>query len=355
MKFPRVPTAFILALAICTGLSAQPQERPLTQDQVVNLVKHQFGDQTGANSIKRRGIDFDPAPDFIESLKDAGASDVFIAALQNARHASHPASKTLTRVQVLALLGGQVPSHRVAMLVSERGIDFTPDDDFLNQVRRSGGDQDLLVALRAARVAKPSTVDPATASREAEVQQHVALSNEFREKNQFPDAEHEIRAALQLSPHDPALLEDLAVVLQYEDKWAESIDPLHEALRYDPNYGPAHASLGSALGMQQDLDGAMAQFHEAIRIDPNDDGAHYNLGVALMMKHDPDGSIAEYREAIRINPKNAPAHYGLGKRLRFDKGDQQGALEQFRLAYSLDPTNEAYKDNYEGLARELNH
>ncbi len=143
-------------------------------------------------------------------------------------------------------------------------------------------------------------------------------------------------------------------MLQYEDKWTESIDPLHEALRYDPNYGPAHASLGSALGMQQDLDGAIAQFHEAIRIDPNDDGAHYNLGVALMMKHDANGAIAEYREAIRINPKNAPAHFGLGKRLRFDKRDLPGALEQFRLAYSLAPTNETYKSNYEALLAEMN-
>lgn len=354
MRFRRVTTAFILALVCCCGLSARPQEKPLTQEQVINLVKHQFGDARGARSIERRGIDFDPTPDFIESLKDAGANDVFTAALQNARHPSHAASKTLTRVQVLALLGGQVPSHRVAMLVAERGIDFTPDKGFLNEVSRGGGDQELLSALRAARVSKPVSVDPAAAAKEAEVRQHVARYVEFQQKNQFTDAEREIRAALQLSPRDPALLEDLAVVLQYEDKWTESIDPLHEALRYDPNYGPAHASLGSALGMQQDLDGAIAQFHEAIRIDPNDDGAHYNLGVALMMKHDANGAIAEYREAIRINPKNAPAHFGLGKRLRFDKRDLPGALEQFRLAYSLAPTNETYKSNYEALLAEMN-
>ena len=124
VRFRRVTTAFILAIAFSLGLAARPQEKPLTREQVINLVKHQFGDATGARSIQRRGIDFDPTPDFIESLKDAGASGVFIAALQKARHPGHAASKTLTRVQVLALLGGQVPSHRVAMLVAQRGIDF---------------------------------------------------------------------------------------------------------------------------------------------------------------------------------------------------------------------------------------
>ena len=302
MRFRGVTTTFILALVCCCGLSARPQEKPLTQEQVINLVKHQFGDARGARSIERRGIDFDPTPEFIESLKDAGANDVFTAALQNARHPSHAASKTLSRVQVLALLGGQVPSHRVAMLVAQRGIDFTPDDGFLNEVSRGGGDHELLGALRTARVSQPASVDPAAAAKEMEVRQHVARYIEFRQKTSLPMRSGKSALPCNCRRVIPPCSRTLAVVLQYEDKWTESIDPLHEALRYDPNYGPAHASLGSALGMQQDLDGAIAQFHEAIRIDPNDNGAHYNLGVALMMKHDANGAIAEYREAIRINP-----------------------------------------------------
>jgi hypothetical protein len=35
----------------------------------------------------------------------------------------------MNQVQVFALLAGQVPSHRVAMLLKERGIDFKPQDD----------------------------------------------------------------------------------------------------------------------------------------------------------------------------------------------------------------------------------
>src|SRR5208337_4546580 len=45
------------------------------------------------------------------------------------------AKKPLNQVQVFALLVGQVPSHRVTMLVQERGIDFDPTDDYLQEVR----------------------------------------------------------------------------------------------------------------------------------------------------------------------------------------------------------------------------
>ncbi len=64
---------------------------------------------------------------FIQTLKAAGASEAFLNALRAAKP-PEPASakKPLNQVQVFALLAGQVPSHRVTMLVQERGIDFEP-------------------------------------------------------------------------------------------------------------------------------------------------------------------------------------------------------------------------------------
>ena len=355
MIMRRVTATLIFGLVFCLPLAARPQQSPLTRAQVINLVKNQFGDEAGARSIEKRGIDFEPSPDFLESLKDAGASDAFIQAVQKASHAGHPARPTLNQIQVLGLLGGQVPSHRVAMLVAERGIDFDPQPDFLDQVRRSGGEQDLIDALRTAKVVKPLHVDPGAAAREAQVRQHVARAIELEQKGQFPDAENEIRAAMQLWPNNSTLLVDLASVLQYEERWSDSIPVLREAIKADPTNVSAHTALGSALGSTHDLDGAMAEFHEALRVDPNDDNAHYNLGVSLMMKNNPDGAIAQYREALRLNPKNAAAHSALGKRLRLDKHDLQGALGEFRAAYTLEPGNAAYKSNYEDLAQELNH
>ena len=60
--------------------------------------------------------------------------------------------KPLTRAQILALLAGDVPSSRVTMLVEQRGIDFTPNDAYLGQVQKSGGEEDLAKALQSAHV-----------------------------------------------------------------------------------------------------------------------------------------------------------------------------------------------------------
>ncbi|HEV2350690.1 MAG TPA: hypothetical protein VG028_12680 [Terriglobia bacterium] len=63
--------------------------------------------------------------DFLQSLKAAGASEAFLKAGRAAKP-PEPASakKPLNQVQVFALLGGQVPSHRVAMLAKDRGIEY---------------------------------------------------------------------------------------------------------------------------------------------------------------------------------------------------------------------------------------
>jgi hypothetical protein len=121
------------------------------------MVRAGLGDDSGAKLIEQRGIDFAPSDDFIQTLKAAGASEAFLTALRAAvapglspagnvaptmrsAHAdlkvsattasAEPASakKPINQVQVFALLVGQVPSHRVSILIQERGIDFEPTD-----------------------------------------------------------------------------------------------------------------------------------------------------------------------------------------------------------------------------------
>jgi len=94
---------------------------PFTQEQVSNMVRDGFGDQSGAKLIEQRGIDFAPSEDSCQTLKAAGASEAFLNALRAAKP-PEPASakKPLNRVQVFALLVGGVPSHRGAIRESVR-------------------------------------------------------------------------------------------------------------------------------------------------------------------------------------------------------------------------------------------
>jgi tetratricopeptide (TPR) repeat protein len=289
--------------------------KPFTQEQVVSMVRDGFGDESGAKLIEQRGIDFAPSENFYQTLKAAGASEAFLKALRAAKP-PEPASakKPLNQVQVFALLVGQVPSHRVAMLVQERGIDFEPTDDYLQEVRLAGGEDELISALKSAKVTKPVTVDPAAQARQAEVQQHVARGAEFFQKKQYADAESEYRAAVRLDPQNADL----------------------------------HVALSRALNGQTKSDEALAETREALRLNPNNDGAHDTLGLALGAKGDSDGAIEEYRAALRLDPNNEAAHAHLGLALE-EKGDRQDALEQYRAAYTLDPKNANYKKDYEAL------
>jgi tetratricopeptide (TPR) repeat protein len=379
MRFRKTLTLLMLAMGLIFALSAWAQQKPLTEDQVQSLVRSGLGDESGAKLIEQRGIDFAPAEDFLQSLKAAGASEAFLKALRAAKR-PEPASakKPLNQVQIFALLAGQVTSPRVAMLVKERGIDFEPQQDYLDEVRLGGGDDALITALKSAKVTKPTTVDPAAQARQAEVRQHLARGAELKQKGEYALAEEEYRAALLLDSQNADLYESLSYVLIQQEKWDDGTSAARQAVRLNPNNDLAHSYLGSALGNKGDwdgeiaeerealrlnpknedahvklgiaignkgdVDGAMAEFREAVRVDPTDDLPHYNLGVALGGKGDRDGEIAEEREALRLNPKNELAHLSLGNALE-KKGDLDGAVAEYRAGLRLNPNNDLAHSN----------
>ena len=79
------------------------------------------------------------------------AQVAFIARLNAAPPKPPPAppanSKGLGKAEILSLLQGDVPSARVAELVKERGIKFTPSPDDLKDIRAAGGDDELINAI----------------------------------------------------------------------------------------------------------------------------------------------------------------------------------------------------------------
>jgi TonB family protein len=65
----------------------------------------------------------------------------------------------LTRVQVRALVKGGIPGTRVVILLNERGINFNPSDDDVQEVRAAGASPEVLSALASAkRITPPGNV-----------------------------------------------------------------------------------------------------------------------------------------------------------------------------------------------------
>jgi hypothetical protein len=58
--------------------------------------------------------------------------------------------RALGKEEIISLLQGGVPPARVADLVKERGIKFSPSADDLNAIRAAGGTDDLIEAIQQA-------------------------------------------------------------------------------------------------------------------------------------------------------------------------------------------------------------
>jgi tetratricopeptide (TPR) repeat protein len=394
MRFRKTVTLLLLVVGLVFALSVWAQEKPFTMDQVENMVRAGLGNDSGAKLIVQRGIDFTPTQEFLKSLKSAGAKDSFLKALRantplSQEQVNHMvqaglgeesgaqmitqrgidfaptedylqklktdgakdaflkavrARMPVNQVQVFAQLAAESPSQRVTMLVKDRGIDFAVKDDYLQQVRLAGGDDELIAALKSAKLMEPATVDPAAQTRQTEARQHVAQGAELKLKGQNAEAEKEFRAALTLGPPDADVYLSLASVLGRQRKWDDDVTAAGEALRLNPNSVMAHIVLGLALAGKGDWDGAAAEHREALRLDSNDDYAHAYLGLALGGKHDWDGEIAEERKALDLNPKNDFARANLGAALG-GKGDWDGAIAEYRKALDLNPNNDVAHAN----------
>ena len=339
MRLRKTLTFLTLTIGIIFALSAWAQEQPYTQEQVSNMVRAGLGDDFGSKLIGERGITFAPGEDFLQDLKAAGASEVFLKALRAAKP-TEPTStkKPLNQVQVFALLSGGIAGHRVGMLVQERGIDFEPTDEYIQEIRLAGGEDELISALKSAKVTKPVVVDPATQARQVEIRQHVARGAELVKKGLDAEAEQEYRGALLLDTQNADLYLNLAYVLNRQKNWDDAASAAREALRLNPNSDMAHTQLGFALNAKGDPDGGISEYREALRLNPNNDEVHTRLGGVLGNKADWDGAAAEYREALRLNPKDDTAHFNLGNTL-LDKGDKDAAIAEFREALRLNPKN----------------
>lgn len=330
----------VLMCWLISALAAWGQQKPLTQQQVTDLVSAGLGDESGAKMIEQRGIDFQPTDDYLQRLQAAGAKEGFLAALRAAKSPAATNATPLSRVQIFSLLVAKIPTQRIALLIQERGIDFDATDEYYQEVQVAGGDDEVIAAIKTARVIKAVAVDPTAASRQAEMQRHAAHGAEFFQNQHYAEAASEYRAAVQLDPQNPDLRLTLGITLAWLNDWDGAISELREAVRLSPNNDRAHESLGAALKGKGDWDGAIAEEREAIRLNPNDPYAHRDLGEALEEKGDWDDAIAEEREAVHLGPNDADLHRDLG--IAFGKmQDWDDEVAETRQALRLDPNSPA--------------
>jgi tetratricopeptide (TPR) repeat protein len=229
-------TILIFIVAAILALPARAQQKPLTQDQVEGLVHAGLGDESGAKLIEERGIDFEPSEDFLQSLKAAGANEAFLQALRapsGAQPHGEASKKPLNQLQIFGLLAGQVTTHRVATLVQERAIDFEPKDEYLQQIRVIGGDDELINALKNAKVIKPPSAE-------------LEFQAQYLRNEMWDEALASLKEAVSKQQFDPVLRVALGETLFRTGDYEQAIRELETAKKLDPNLWQATQRMADA-------------------------------------------------------------------------------------------------------------
>ena len=130
-----------------------------------------------------------------------------------------------------------------------------------------------------------------------------------------------------------------------EEHLMRSIQYFERAVELDPNYALAYAGLADAHSVlpsnvgtpvEEVLPKAKEAAEKALELDDKLGEAHASMGLALKLEGDKEGAEKEYLQAIRLNPAYAYAHYWYAMLLG-EMGRGEESLKELETAFELDP------------------
>jgi len=99
---------------------------------------------------------------------------------------------------------------------------------------------------------------------------------------------------------------NLAITLQFLNKYDEAERDLREALRIDPEFKQAHLQLGIAMEQEGRLQEAITELREAARIDANYPEPHMAMARILHKLGQEDAARAEVQVYLKLHPPSTP-------------------------------------------------
>ncbi len=135
----------------------------------------------------------------------------------------------------------------------------------------------------------------------------------------------------------------------------KSIELFHEAITADPNYALAYAGLADTYNVapsyipitsKQASSLADEAGRKALALDDSLAEAHAARAFTLANFWKWSESEAEFRRSIELNPNSARTHYFFAVGCLAPQNRAEEALEQYRIALSLDPLSSIVNANY---------
>lgn len=158
--------------------------------------------------------------------------------------------------------------------------------------------------------------------------------------NQFPAAIKAFSAELQKQPTDSPAAQRLTILLGMAHygmgDYFVAIPYLQRAAQNDPQSLPLRLTLAHSCLWSKQYDCVMATYREILALNADSAEADMLAGEALDEKGDDAGAIAQFRAAAIADPKQPNVHFGLGyllwKQKHFDE-----AAKEFRAELDNNP------------------
>jgi tetratricopeptide (TPR) repeat protein len=165
----------------------------------------------------------------------------------------------------------------------------------------------------------------------------------------------EFAKALALSPKDPMLRLNLAVLYLDSGRPHDAMVHAEEAVRIAPDNAMAHVTLGRVYFAGGEEEKAATEYEAAAKLAPQDGNSYFGLGQMRMFQHRTQQAEEALRHAIQVSPRLGPAYAALAQILSAEgkTSEARGLLEkavalnsqdwqsQYELAVLLNQAGEA--------------
>ena len=189
---------------------------------------------------------------------------------------------------------------------------------------------------------------------------------------EYAEAVPYLKAAAAQEPKSAAIRLPLAQACLWARQFECVLTTYKQILALNANSAEADMLAGEAYSAKGDTPAAVRQFRAAVQADPSEPDVHFGLGYLLWTERKFNAAAAEFRAELRNNPQDGQslAYLGdcrmhLGKQtealqalkhavalksslelvhldlgiIAASKGDKSAAVDQFRIAVSIDPKN----------------
>ena len=163
----------------------------------------------------------------------------------------------------------------------------------------------------------------------------LRLARAARALNRVDDAQAFFREAIGLAPTDPRVNTEWGELFLEKYSNGDAAKSFQEALKTDPEYGPALLGMAKTLA-DENPPQAAAFAQRALKVNPNDAGAHLVLAQLAVYQDKKADVKAEIDKVLEVNPKHLEA-LSMKAAMAYVEGRDQEYQEAVAAVLKINP------------------